>query len=373
MRCKIQSFEEWLLEVNDDSSLITQFKESKLLSELIRSPNNETLSSCLEELEKEVFELYERFQNEIQNEFGPTPSFWNSYLDMVQTLLDYQRSLRTGDWNLHLRATEKMLPWFHAYDHFNYARHFTYYWCTQQNLGDTHTGLHQAYLNQHFSAKKTVGRFNRLPADQVIEQTINKEQKGKGSIIGSSASEGTVQRWILKSHIVASLMTDLKESIGLQINQRRPKELGEKRIEYDEMKAQKRVSLIEEWSNPFQRAEEFVSLSSGQQVPEDVKQDLLNARKIGEKQLKEFIDNRILSDKVGFYESIKRLKLKTFTSLKVKKTTKVKGKEHTIELSLKTFSKFIILQEKRNISIREVLNYELGALPLSIAVLMGAW
>ena len=42
-------------------------------------------------------------------------------------------------------------------------------------------------------------------------------------------------------------MTDLKEFIGLQIYQRRPKELGEKRIEYDEMKVQKCVSLIEEW------------------------------------------------------------------------------------------------------------------------------
>ena len=34
---------------------------------------------------------------------------------------------------------------------------------------------------------------------------------------------------------------------------------------------------------------------------------------------------------------------------------------------MKTFSRFIILQEKREISIREVLKYELGALPLSIA------
>ena len=65
------------------------------------------------------------------------------------------------------------------------------------------------------------------------------------------------------------------------------------------------------------RAEELVSLSSGQQAPGDVKQDLLKARKIGEKELREFIDNRILSDKVGFYEPNKCLKLKTFTSLTV--------------------------------------------------------
>ena len=140
-----------------------------------------------------------------------------------------------------------MLPWFHAYDHFNYAGHFTYYWCTQQNLGDTHPGLHQAYLNQHFSTKRTAGHFNGLLLDQVVEQTINKEQKGQGSIIGGSTSEGIVQRWVLTSHILASLMTDLKEFIGLQINQRQPKELGEKRIEYDEMKLQKCVTIIEEW------------------------------------------------------------------------------------------------------------------------------
>ena len=43
------------------------------------------------------------------------------------------------------------------------------------------------------------------------------------------------------------------------------------------------------------------------------------------------------------------------------------GKDHTTESSLKTFSRFIILPEKRNISIQEVLNYELGALLLNIA------
>ena len=133
------------------------------------------------------------------------------------------------------------------------------------------------------------------------------------------------------------------------------------------MKVQKCASLIEEWLNLFQKAEELVFLLSGQQAPEDLKQDLLKERKIGEKQPQEFIDNRILSDKVGFCEPIKRLKLKTFTSLKVKKTTRVKGKDHTIESRLKAFSRSIILQEKRNISIREVLNYELSALPLSIA------
>ena len=56
-----------MVEVNDASSPITQFIESKFLSELVRNLNNETLSSCLGELEKELYEFYERFENEIQN------------------------------------------------------------------------------------------------------------------------------------------------------------------------------------------------------------------------------------------------------------------------------------------------------------------
>ena len=97
------------------------------------------------------------------------------------------------------------------------------------------------------------------------------------------------------------------------------KKLGKKRIEYDEMTVRKCVSLTKEWSNPLQRAEELISLSSGQQAPEDVKQNLLKASKIGEKQLQEFFDNRILCNKVGFLEPIKLLKLKNLTSPKVKK------------------------------------------------------
>ena len=51
-------------------------------------------------------------------------------------------------------------------------------------------------------------------------------------------------------------------------------------------------------------------------------------------------------------------------SMQLKKTKKIKGKEKIVETNLKTFSRFIVLQDKRNISIKEVLKYELGALPI---------
>ena len=57
--------------------------------------------------------------------------FWNSYLEMVQTLRDFMKSIKTGDWDLHMYDSEKMLNWFHTYGNYNYAHHFFYYWGSQ--------------------------------------------------------------------------------------------------------------------------------------------------------------------------------------------------------------------------------------------------
>lgn len=42
-----------------------------------------------------------------------------------------------------------------------------------------------------------------VPPDQVIEQTIIKDQKGTSGITGSSTNVEYIQRWVLSSHIIA--------------------------------------------------------------------------------------------------------------------------------------------------------------------------
>ena len=54
-----------------------------------------------------------------------------------------------------------------------------------------------------------------LPLDQIIEQTINKDQKAPDGIIGISTSQGSIQRWVLSSHNTATLVADLKKSLHL--------------------------------------------------------------------------------------------------------------------------------------------------------------
>ena len=115
---------------------------------------------------------------------------WESILNMVQILMDYIKSTRNGNWDLHLSSMERMLPWFHAYDRVNYTRNFTYCWAALNNLAETNPKMYAEFQEGNFAVKRTSGSFNMFPPDQVFEQTINKEQKSPGGIIGYTTSTG---------------------------------------------------------------------------------------------------------------------------------------------------------------------------------------
>ena len=199
-RLKFEAFENWL-EENKETAKLTEVFTSSDFSMFLEKQNKDTMKSAMIKAEK-LFESFQSFEASInEGDLGPMAQFWQSFIEMTQTLLDYLKSMRTGDWDLHLSSSESMLKWFHAYDHTNYARHFTYCWSSQQNLSQTHPEILKEFKEGNFVCKRTADSFNMLPPDQVIEQTINKDQKGPGGIIGFSTTENTVQRWILTSHI----------------------------------------------------------------------------------------------------------------------------------------------------------------------------
>ena len=100
-----------------------------------------------------------------------------------------------------------MFKWFFAYDRTNYARHFTFYWASRLNLLQSHTNMLKEIQKGKFSVRSVTGKFSRLPVDQVIKQTVNRGQKGPGGITGFSTTGGTVQRWIMTSHIAARMIS----------------------------------------------------------------------------------------------------------------------------------------------------------------------
>ena len=131
---------------------------------------------------------------------------------MVRISSDFVKSIRLPGWNLHLLSTERMLLWIHAYDRINYARHISHYWCSRQKIQNKFHRIYQQFQHENFSTWHTKGKFHMLTPDQVIEQTINKDQKGPGGIIGISTSQGSMQRCLLSSHSTATLIEDLRKA-----------------------------------------------------------------------------------------------------------------------------------------------------------------
>ena len=103
---------------------------------------------------KELFECYLEFEDDLSNpEAYPMAVFWNSYLEMVQTPCEIVKSIKTGDWDLYMYASEKMLHWFHAHNNYNYACHFSYYWASQQAFVWDHPSIFQHFKEGGFSTR----------------------------------------------------------------------------------------------------------------------------------------------------------------------------------------------------------------------------
>ena len=139
----------------------------------------------------------------------PTFALWQSYIDMVLTLLHFISCTRRSDWEGHLNTLEKMTPWLFAYDRVNYSRYVPVYSHEMRVLEKTHLFTHE-HLHAGKFAIQQQDRFGffETAANQVIEQTVNTDSKSAGGIVGITTRPNAVAKWILsQSHRLA--MTQL--------------------------------------------------------------------------------------------------------------------------------------------------------------------
>jgi len=101
----------------------------------------------------EVFDNDEDFgdqwikhEQSLRNDCGPTSTYWYSFIEMMDILFYFRRSLKLGNWEAHLEATRMMLPYFFAYDRQNYSRFLTFYWTDMKQLPETHPQIYDQFM-----------------------------------------------------------------------------------------------------------------------------------------------------------------------------------------------------------------------------------
>ena len=342
-----------LTEVVDD--IRKQFKEEKF-NKLLSMPDFLVL-----------FSLYNEYCKENN---GPLKVFWNSYLEMVELVMNFVRATREGNWDLHLESIKNMLPWFFAYDHINYARYLPVYLAHMLLLQDTHPEAHALLTNGEFGVQRTTSHgFSQLPVDQTIEQTLNRSTKTKGGIVGFSLRKGAVQRWMLTAHSRAAFVDKCRSMTkGIQEDQRSlHKEIGSARMTRDEEDVKKVVEVLSNWRNPFGPSEELTSLSSGYVASESMKRDLLMAKEKGTTALTSFVEERLVTTATGFFETLPKLKLGSFRDACKKSSLTVGDKNVVIRSDRNLFARLLVIGQSRHMDLRELLIHELGPLPWSLA------
>ncbi|KAL1268455.1 hypothetical protein QQF64_033818 [Cirrhinus molitorella] len=301
---------------------------------------------------------------------NPTFAFWSSYIDMVQILLLFVRATRESDWQLHLSTVRLLMAWFFAYDHVNYARYLPSYWLEMVNLPFTHPSCHSelSVKGQWTVQRQSVHGFASIACDQAIEQTCNRDSKTKGGLTGLTQNRDAVHRWILSQHERAAIARQCEAMAGKCPDIRKRKDLDSTRIHSDEKAVTRIISTLDSMLNPFDTHQNgIVCLSSGTVAAEEIMRDLLTAPEKGENAVKEFMDQRLLSQSVDIFAPINKQKLKTFSDQAKTKKKSVAGKEVILRADKKLFSRLLIIGQSRKIDLREILSYSLGTVsyPLS--------
>ena len=126
--------------------------------------------------------------------------FWEEYIDM-----QFSKTERTGNWQLHLSATAAIVPHFFSMDRVNYARWLPVYLSDMNMLESSHPEVFQEFVTGTHSVSRSKQPFAQVWPDMALEQSINFDSKSKGGIVGMSTREDAVERWFLTSHERAAM------------------------------------------------------------------------------------------------------------------------------------------------------------------------
>ncbi len=215
--------------------------------------------------------------------------------------------------------------------------------------------------------------FGRIPVDQTIEETINKDTQTPGGTKGFSLKPGAVSRHYMTSEYRSSYLRQLRDMVGNNSSQHfSHPDLQLSRLRKDEADVNAFVDLMENsWINPMSHDDrELVNLSTGILAPPDVVHDIGEAHAIGEQAYQTFKEDRLEKDptKVKFHDKMKKQNLKTFLNIKRKQGDgKSQGKQVVLKADRNLFGHMVIIAQSRDLPIKEVLMHPLGPLPWSLA------
>lgn len=242
-----------------------------------------------------------------------------------------------------------------------------------KSLEQQNPDIHSYLSNGGFSVQLgPQNPFGKIPVDQTIEETVNKDTQTAGGTKGFSLKAGTVSRYYITAEYRSAFLRYLRQMLSLDDSGISHSDLMKPRIQKDEADVVSVLDMLESsWVNPFSTEKlEIVSLSTAASAPDKIELDLLNAHAIGEREYTNFKAQRLESSPpvIKFHDRIAKQSLKTLSdTVKKKKIVKVSGKEMILRADKNLFGNMLMIAQGRKLNMEEVLAHPLGPVPWTLA------
>ena len=291
---------------------------------------------------------------------GRTARLWIEVLvKPVLLMMSFIRAEREGDWPLHLATFRKMLPYYFAAGHVNYARYGLYYLRSMEKLPPHVEGY---FLQGQHVTRHIAGLWNGLWTDQFIESTFMRYGHSAGGIIGITLKEEALKAWSLSRHLCCKIETDMQkmeEEDGDTV-QLYHKEEAKSRIVADSKDRAGLGNKLDSCLHPLNPREHpedsLVNIISGKIAPPGVNAD--SSVKIGETMLADF--EKTWPE--GFHKTIPS-KVKTMATSA--KSVQV-GDSKVYDLNAIYSRVIVLLSSDRDVHMEDVLAFELAPVPTSM-------
>ena len=341
---------------------------------------DESSPQAMEDLERcpqyiQVMRNYQDYSNQtLSGMHGSTAQYWMVYIKLVHLYLMMIRACKMASLDLFTYTLREMTNIFFACSRPNYSRWMVRYSLNLANINTTHPGMKEVLEKGALSIRRTNKPFSGTPVDMTLEQTINADAASRQTGIAAfTTSDSARRRWMVTRSARSAIVGSLLLQAGLKSQEDVSKDLKPYRIQKDNDDLKKIQECIKSRMDPFDIEPDtnLYCLTSGKNVPDNIRDDLLQCVDRGKEWCSEFRDG-CFSDPGRFEKPIKRRKIKNFTSAAVKTTVKKDMKVIELHGSRDLFGRLLCLSTKHNIELDKVFSYPLTAVPLSLAHVDGS-
>ncbi|KAK3918979.1 Chromosome-associated kinesin KIF4 [Frankliniella fusca] len=292
----------------------------------------------------------------------PTFKYWLTTFKLEIILLNFVRSIRSGDYKLFKTALKQMMPWFFTFDHTNYARWVAVHIKDLEELPDKAPSVHQEFCSGNFVVHKTANAFSGLAIDQAHEQH-NAMAKGPAGIIGLTQDPSSLRRFTVAGPEVSSILSRFEASETLSQLMKHHESFPSFQKRFLENCVAMRDSF-NYFGNPFlEQGAELLALDTRVATIQKSVSTLYTLENLGQEMYNLFIKERFVEGTVSVHSPIKKSNIKIFDA-KEKKTTEVSNLKSEVQL----FSRLFIVAREREMDLDNFFAHENQIYPPAISL-----